>query len=118
MLGVGGIAVTGGDVDGSESPIAVEAAFAASGATVAAICAADELYAERGASTAIALREAGAELVALVGDPGDRRDELKAAGIDEFWHEGVDVLEALQRLHHTLGIEPSHEQVDPPTRGP
>ena len=109
MLGVGGVAVTGGDVDGSESPIAVEAAFAASGATVAAICAVDALYAERGPSTAMALREAGAELIALVGDPGERRDELMAAGIDEFWHEGVDVLQALQRLHHVLGIAPTHQ---------
>jgi methylmalonyl-CoA mutase len=68
------------------------------------ICSSDGMYAERAASTATALREAGAARVILAGAPGDLRQELEAAGVDEFWHVGIDVLDALTRLHADLGI--------------
>jgi methylmalonyl-CoA mutase len=102
FLAVGGIHAEGGDVDGAVSPIEAEARFAESGATVAVICSSDGVYAERAAATATALREAGALTIALAGAPGDRRDELDAAGVDEYWHVGVDLLDALTRLHTTL----------------
>ncbi len=104
FLAVGGIAAAGGDIDGAASPIEAEARFVASGATVAVICSSDGVYAERAAATATALKEAGAVRVALAGAPGELRDELRAAGVDEFWHVGVDVLDALTRLHADLGI--------------
>lgn len=104
LLAVGGVAATGGESDGSESPIALEAAFAASGAAVAVIASTDELYAERGAATALALKEAGARWVVVVGDPVDDRRDLAAAGVDDFWYDGMDVLAALVRLHAELGI--------------
>ncbi len=104
FLAVGGIAAEGGDIDGSASPIEAEARFVASGATVAVICSSDGVYAERAAATATALKEAGAVRVVLAGAPGELRDELRAAGVDEFWHVGVDVLDALTRLHADLGI--------------
>ncbi|MEQ8841930.1 MAG: methylmalonyl-CoA mutase family protein [Acidimicrobiales bacterium] len=104
FLAVGGVAVDGGDTPGADSPLEAEAKFAESGATVAVICSSDGVYAERAAATATALKEAGATKVALAGAPGDLRDELTAAGVDEFWHVGVDVLDALTRLHADLGV--------------
>lgn len=104
FLAVGGIAALGGDADGSASPIEAEARFAESGATVAVICSSDGVYAERAAATATALKEAGALRVVVAGAPGELRDELLAAGVDEFWHVGVDVLDALTRIHADLGI--------------
>ena len=104
LLAVGGIAADGGTADGSASPIEAEARFAESGATVAVICSSDAVYGERAAATATALKEAGARKVVLAGAPGDLRDDLLAAGVDEFWHVGVDVLDALTRLHADLEI--------------
>lgn len=104
LLAVGGIAADGGDTDGATSPIEAEARFVDSGCTVAVICSSDGVYAERAAATATALKEAGALHVVLAGAPGDLRAELDAAGVDEYWHVGVDVLDALTRLHATLGL--------------
>jgi methylmalonyl-CoA mutase len=104
FLAVGGVAVDGGSEDGSLSPLEAAAAFAASGERAAVICSSDGVYAERAAATATALREAGATRVVLAGAPGDLRAELDAAGVDEYWHVGVDVLDALTRLHTDLGV--------------
>jgi methylmalonyl-CoA mutase len=107
LLAVGGIAATGGEADGAESPIATEASFCATGACVAVITGSDELYSTRGEAAALALTDAGAELVVVVGEPGDQGDRLTSAGVAEFWYEGIDVLETLRRLHAVLGIAPS-----------
>jgi methylmalonyl-CoA mutase len=104
LLAVGGIAAVGGDDDGSMSPLEAQARFTAAGASVAVICSSDGVYAQRAAATATALREAGATRVVLAGAPGDLADELMAAGLDEFWYAGIDVLEVLTRLHHDLGL--------------
>ena len=106
LVAAGGLSVTGGHGDGPESPIAIEAGFEECGGSVAVICSSDVLYRDRASATALALKEAGAELVALAGDPGDLRDELEAAGVDEFWYRGVDILDVLERLHRILGVEP------------
>jgi methylmalonyl-CoA mutase len=105
MLWVGGVEATMGDAEGTESPIALEAEFVASGSKVAVICGTDDLYETRGTAVAIALKEAGAALVAMVGDPGDRRSDLTRAGVDEFWYDGVDMLAVLGRLHTALGVD-------------
>ena len=34
----------------------------------------------------------------------DLQTELAAAGVDEFWYEGMDVIAALAGLHANLGI--------------
>ena len=104
LLAVGGVTTSGGDGAGAESPLAAEAAFAADGPEVAVISSTDAMYGERGVATAIALKEAGAKLVAVVESPDALRDELEAAGVDEFWSEGADVIEILERLHSTLGV--------------
>ncbi len=89
---------------GFDSPVAVAASFAESAARVAVICSSDELYGERATATAEALKASGAERIYLAGRPGDRQDEYTAAGVDEFIHLGVDVLEVLQRAHEVLGL--------------
>jgi methylmalonyl-CoA mutase len=76
--------------DGFDSPDAAAAAFRADGARIACICSSDAVYAEQASATATALKAAGASRVYLAGNPGDRRDEYLAAGIDEFVFMGVD----------------------------
>ena len=104
FLAVGGLAVDGGDTDGAASPLEAAATFEQAPTSVAVICSSDAVYAERGAATATALKGAGAEFVALAGHPGELRDELEAAGVDAFFHVGVDVLAALGDLHTRVGI--------------
>lgn len=104
FLAVGGVAAVGAEADGSQSPLEAEARFGASGSRVAVICSSDGVYAERAAATATALKEAGAVKVVVAGAPGDLRAELDGAGVDEYWHVGVDVLDVLGRLHADLGV--------------
>ena len=84
-----------GDI-GFDDDASLVAAFAASGCHLAVICSSDVVYAERAAAAATALRDAGARRVYLAGHPGELRDALTAAGVDEFIHIGVDVLAALR----------------------
>lgn len=107
LLAVGGLSVDGGDADGAASSIEAAATFERSNATVAVICSSDAVYAERATATATALKDAGASFVALAGHPGDRRADLEAAGVDAFFHAGIDVLAALHDLHERLGVTPS-----------
>ena len=105
LLAAGGIDARGGH--GVYSPIAAAAEFAASGLAAAVITGTDDMYQQRAASTAAALADAGAAFVALVcdpGTPGDRLEELRSAGVDDFWHQGIDVADALERLHGILGV--------------
>lgn len=104
LLAVAGVAASGAQAGGSQSPLEAEARFSESGASVAVICSSDAVYAQRAVGTALALREAGAARVILAGQPGDLRAELESAGVDEFWHQGMDVIEALTRLHADLGV--------------
>ena len=105
LLAAGGIEARG--EAGVDSPIAAAADFAASGLTAAVITGSDDMYNLRAAATAAALADAGAVFVALVCDAGtfaDRRDMLAAAGVSDFWEEGIDVVAALERLHRVLGL--------------
>jgi methylmalonyl-CoA mutase len=92
-------ATTGLDADSAAT------GFAASGARLTCICSSDDVYAEQAAGVAESLKAAGAQRVYLAGNPGDRRDELTAAGVDEFVHVGVDVLATLRTAHEVLGTE-------------
>ncbi len=84
--------------------------FAASGAALVCICSSDKVYEERAVATAAALSAAGAQRVYVAGNPGDRRADEEAAGVDEFVHVGVDVLAVLERAQELLGIDGSKEQ--------
>jgi methylmalonyl-CoA mutase len=88
----------------SRLPAAASEACRASGARVACLCSSDRLYGEIGAAAAEALSAAGAARIYLAGRPGDREAELKSAGVDEFLFDGIDVVDALQRLHEVLGV--------------
>lgn len=84
--------------DGFDAAQAAAAAFAASGAPVACLCSSDEIYAERAAETARALKAAGAVRVGLAGRPGDLGEALAAAGVDFFLFAGCDLLSVLGNL--------------------
>ena len=132
LLAAGGVAAEGGRGDGADSPVEAAADFAAGPDRVAVITGSDESYAERAPATARALKAAGAAAVAMVSDPADAADsadpgalpggsarpavamvadpansadgwaDARAAGVDEFWHDGMDVLGLLGRLHTAL----------------
>jgi methylmalonyl-CoA mutase len=84
-----GIATIGND--GFASPVEVESAFTASGASIACICSSDAVYDERADATALALRTAGATRVLLAG----RRD---TKNVDETIYVGCDTLAVLERV--------------------
>ena len=114
LLAVGGIEARGGE--GVDSPIAAAADFAASGLAAAVITGSDDWYRQRGPATASALSESGTALVAAVCDPATPAgllDDMRAAGVSEFWHEGIDVVVTLKRLHHILGIVGGHTRMPP-----
>ena len=105
LLAAGGVAAAGGQGDGAASPVEAAAAFAAGPDRMAVITGSDQAYAERGPATARALKAAGAAAVAMAANPADSADgwaDALAAGVDELWHEGMDVLGALGRLHAAL----------------
>jgi methylmalonyl-CoA mutase len=79
-------------------------AFAASGATVACICSADQVYAELGEAVAGVLEQAGAKQVLLAGRPKEQEPALKAAGVDAFVYAGGDAIATLIKLHEALGV--------------
>lgn len=105
LLAVAGIVASGHHGDGSLSPLEAEVRFSESAATVAVICSTDAIYATRGEAVVLALREAGAARVILAGQPAELGVALAAAGVDEFWHEGMDVFDALTRLQSHLGAQ-------------
>ena len=105
LLAAGGIEARGGE--GADSPIAAAADWAASGLAAAVMTGSDDWYRRRGPATAGALIEAGAAFVAVVchtDTPADLLHQLRAAGVSDHWHQGIDVVAALKRLHRVLGV--------------
>ena len=80
-------------------------AFADSGATIAFICGADEIYTEFGEAAICLLKTAGAAKIYLAGKPKGLDATLKDAGVDEFVLAGCDMIETLRGLQSALGIE-------------
>ena len=79
-------------------------AFAASGATIACLCGADETYAEIGEATAALLRTAGARQVYTAGRLKDQEAALQAAGVDRFIYAGSEMIETLTEIQDALGV--------------
>ena len=105
LLAAGGIEARG--AAGVDSPIAAAADFAASGLTAAVITGTDDMYRLRASATASAMAEAGAAFVAVACDPATPAkliSGLQSAGVNEAWHDGIDVAAALERLHRILGV--------------
>ncbi|MFV0318021.1 MAG: methylmalonyl-CoA mutase family protein [Microthrixaceae bacterium] len=98
----------------SGEQIAVD--FKASGCELACICGSDAGYTEMATDAAEALKAAGAAHVYLAGRPGDDREALTRAGVDEFVHVGIDVIDMLRGAHVLLGIPPSSQRPTGVTR--
>ncbi len=93
-----------GAVTNAGDAAALARAFPASGCELACICGSDKRYAEEAAATAATLKTVGVSRLYLAGKPGEREQEFRAAGIDEFIHVGVDVLASLELAHAELGL--------------
>jgi methylmalonyl-CoA mutase len=78
------------------------AAFKASGARLACLCASDEVYAAEAVGAAEALCAAGATHVYLAGRPGELEAALTAAGVGTFIYIGCDVVATLTAAHDVL----------------
>ncbi|MFD3523486.1 methylmalonyl-CoA mutase small subunit [Streptomyces sp. NPDC058653] len=100
-----------GGIEPVHDPVTVDAttvaaALTASGATIACLCSSDPLYAEQAAEVAEALKSAGATRVYLAGRPGEQRETLTRAGVDEFVAMGVDAVAVLSAALDHLGVAP------------
>ncbi len=102
LFAAGGIDVIGSD--GFTNSTDAGQAFGESGASVACICGNDVAYEELAEAVASLLKTAGAKSVLLAGQPGESEAALRAAGVDMFFHVGIDVVAALNGLHETLEI--------------
>ncbi|MEV8407738.1 methylmalonyl-CoA mutase small subunit [Streptomyces niveus] len=98
-----------GGIEPVHDPVTVDAttvadALTASGATLACLCSSDPLYAEQAAQVATALKAAGATRVYLAGRPGEQRETLIRAGVDEFVAVGDDAVAVLSAALDHLGV--------------
>jgi methylmalonyl-CoA mutase len=91
--------------DGSTDLAALATAFKSSGAALACLCAADEMYAREAIEAAKALAQAGARHIYLAGRPGELEQVLQDAGVQSFIFVGCDVLATLRAAHTLLGIQ-------------
>jgi methylmalonyl-CoA mutase len=90
------------DTEGFSDPLALAAAFKASGAALACLCSSDKVYAEQAANAAKALQAAGVNHIYLAGRPGEQEASLRAAGVNDFVFAGGDVLAALQGVYKRM----------------
>lgn len=79
--------------------------FAASGAALACICGSDSRYADEAVAVARALSAAGPARLYLAGKPGDLREPLEAAGVEEYVVAGGDAVDLLDRALTTAGVQ-------------
>ncbi len=91
-------------VPSSGDAIWLAQAAKSSGCTLACLCGSDKRYAEDAVSAAKALKGAGIQRLYMAGRPGEREQELRAAGVDEFIFVGCDVLASLEKAHAELGL--------------
>lgn len=100
-----------GGVEPVHDPVTVDAAsvadaFERSGAAIACLCSSDPLYAEQAGDVAAALKSAGATRVYLAGRPGELRESLTRAGVDEFVAAGGDAVAQLTSALDHMGVAP------------
>jgi methylmalonyl-CoA mutase len=98
LFEAGGIEAIGND--GFASVKEMAEAFKGSGASLACLSASDARLAAEGETAARALKDAGAKLVFVAGQPKN------AVAGTEPAHAGADAVAALNRAHATLGIKP------------
>jgi len=102
--GIRAVTTERGETVGYDDPDELAADAAASAAPLVCICSSDAVYAESAAAAAAALARSGDHRVYLAGAPGDDRERLTDAGVDEFIHIGVDVLDVLRRAQEACGV--------------
>ena len=80
------------------------------GSSLAVVCGSDDGYARDGVSVVTGLRDEGVARVHLAAHPGALGDDMVAAlrdaGVDQFVHAGVDVVDLLERTLADLGAGP------------
>ena len=106
LFQAGGIETPLLEAGASPDAAALAAAFTASGARAACLCASDTLYAGHAEAAAAALKAAGARYVVLAGRPGERRAAYAGAGVDDFVYAGCDALAALGTVYDKIGARP------------
>jgi len=73
--------------------------------SIVVICSSDDEYATLGVEAAKKIKERDANtMVVVAGNPTDIIDQLKAAGVNDFIHMRVNILEALQKYNSHFGI--------------
>jgi methylmalonyl-CoA mutase len=87
------------DSEGFTDPIALTAAFKASGSALACLCSSDRIYAPQAATAAKALQAAGAKHIYLAGRASEQEAALRAAGVNDFIFAGGDALTVLQEAY-------------------
>ncbi len=90
--------------DGFADATAAAEGFQRSEAQVAVICSSDKLYPELVPLLASKLKQAGANMVVLAGNPGGNEENWRAAGVDQFVFIKCDVLSTLREILHELGV--------------
>jgi methylmalonyl-CoA mutase len=90
LLQAGGVEVV--EAGPTENADEVAAAFAAADTPVAVLCSTDQIYAERAAGSATALRAAGARLLLLAG-------RAEVPGLDGHLAAGADALAVIESVH-------------------
>jgi methylmalonyl-CoA mutase len=96
----GGIAAI--DSEGFSDPVALAAAYRASGADLVCLCSSDKIYATAAREAATALQSAGARHIYLVGRPGAQEAALRGAGVGEFISAGADAAKLLREAYRRM----------------
>ena len=73
-------------------------AFACLGGEVVVICGSDEAYGQEAITAVNRLKAAGAERLWLAGRPGPLEPDLRAAGVEGFLFQGMDVVAGLETM--------------------
>ncbi len=103
LLAAGGIdAVDSGPLADAD---AVATACSDTPSPLAVLCASDARYAELAEAAAGAAKASGIRHLRLAGRPGEAEAALRAAGVDGFLHDGIDVAAGLATMHDLLAAE-------------
>ena len=106
----GFFAIAGFEVEGRKSFTTAEEAAAAaadSGAAIAVLCSTDDTYPQLAPVFARCVKAARpALIVVLAGHPGEREQEFRTAGFDEFIHLRSNVRATLDQLQRLAGVLP------------
>lgn len=101
LFAAGGLATT---TAGTVTADTVVEQFRTSGAAVACICGSNDRYATEAVTVAEALAQASPGALYLAGDPGDLREALDAAGVNEYVVAGGDAVDLLTRALTAAGV--------------